>query len=117
MHYKTFDGKIMKFVGGKCEYIMMSDCKSNKAAHCNLSNSKFMVKVRNTRCINSFEAHTCKSVHVTMKMLDGSDASIIMLQKNVTVQVGTKKLFFSKGTYLQPKKHAIEGLEIFKVKP
>ena len=116
MHYRTFDGKILKFVGGKCEYILTTDCLADKTVpYCDLSKSNFMVKVRNTRCINSYEAHTCKDVHVEMKVPDGRKAIITLMQEHVKVELGDFKVTFSKGSYPQPLTPVIDGLEIFKV--
>ncbi|XP_065679163.1 mucin-2 isoform X2 [Hydra vulgaris] len=115
MHYRTFDGKMYKFDGGKCQYIMMSDCKKNgQSQFCDLLQANFNVRVRNTRCIDSYEQYMCKEVTIEMRMTDGSMAEIVLLQENVDVYHHETKLSFKKGNYPQPLKNVIDGLEIFK---
>ncbi|XP_065655006.1 mucin-2 isoform X5 [Hydra vulgaris] len=115
MHYRTFDGKMYKFDGGKCQYIMMSDCKKNGPSQfCDLLQANFNVRVRNTKCIDSYEQYMCKEVTIEMRMNDGSMAEIVLLQENVDVYHHEKKLSFKKGNYPQPLKNVIDGLEIFK---
>ena len=116
MHYRTFDGKMYKFDGGKCQYIMMSDCKQHgNNQFCDLLQANFNVRIRNTRCVDSYEQYMCKEVTVELRMFDGSMAEIVMLQENVVVNHLDTKLSFRKGNYPQPRTNVIDGVEIFKV--
>ena len=115
MQYRTFDGRMFAFDGGKCEYVLMSDCLRADSSRCDLTKADFNVKVRNTRCINSYEAVTCKEVKIEVRAGDGRMAKISMLQGEVKVQLGSYKVSFTKGSYLQPGAQVISGLEIFKV--
>ena len=116
MQYRTFDGKMFSFEGGKCEYLLMSDCRHDKSVgHCDLSKANFNVKVKNTRCIDSYEAIICKQVKIEMRVPDGGMAEIEILQQKVKVTFGGSTLIFEKGSYPQPKTEVIEGLEVFKV--
>lgn len=117
MQYRTFDGKMFSFNGGKCEYILMSDCMRDKSSNrCDLSKASFNVKVKNERCVNSYEAVTCKRVKIEMKVPDGRKAYIEMLQGEIKVELGSYKVEFSKGSYPEPKTAVVDGLEIFKVR-
>lgn len=113
LHYRTFDGLTYKVDGQQCQYILMSDCRSN-GPFCDLEAANINVRVRNTRCINSFEAYMCKEVTIELR-LPGGKAEIVMLQQTVTVKFGVQTLTFNKGTYPQPRTAVLDGLEIFKV--
>lgn len=69
MHYRTFDGKVYNFYGGKCEYVLMTDCLGTAAdPYCKLEHADFNVFVKNTRCKHSYEAYMCKQVRIQMKV-------------------------------------------------
>ena len=117
MHYRTFDGKLFKFCGGKCQYILMTDCHVDKSSPlCHLDKANIVVRVKNTRCINSYEAYMCKEVTIEMKVPDGRIAEIVMMQQEVKVTLGASSFTFKNGNYPQPRTAVINGLEVFKVK-
>lgn len=116
MQYRTFDGKSFSFNGGKCEYVLVSNCLSN--GRCDLMKASFTVKVKNTRCVHSYEAFMCKQVSIDMLASDGTKREIVMMQSVVRVkQLGivTHVLNGDKGDYKQPRKDVVPGVEIFKV--
>ena len=119
MHYRTFDGKLFKFQGGKCEYILMSDCRHDTSKpFCDIEVANINVRVRNTRCKDSYEAFMCKEVTIDLKLPDGK-AEIIMMQEKVIAKLNDALVHtFTKGNYPQPLTpvDGMDGVQIFKVK-
>lgn len=115
MHYRTFDGRMFKFDGGQCEYLLMSDCRSDpNKDYCDINAANINVKIRNKRCQNSYEAYMCKQVSIEMKTPEGT-VEITLMQEQVTVKRGITSLTFEKGTYPQPQTAVMNGVEVFKV--
>lgn len=119
MHYRTFDGKLFKLQGGKCEYILMSDCRHDTTKpFCDINVANINVRVRNTRCENSYEAFMCKEVTIDLK-LPGGKAEIVMMQQKVTAKLNDVVMHtFKKGGYPQPLTPVdrMDGVQIFKVR-
>ena len=116
MHYRTFDGRMYKFDGGMCEYLLMSDCRQDASKDfCDINAANINVKVQNKRCQNSYEAYMCKEVSIDLKTPDGK-VEITMMQETVTLKVeGMPSKTFEKGSYPQPQTAVTNGVEIFKV--
>jgi len=116
MHYRTFDGRLFKFDGGMCEYLLMSDCRHDQSkGYCDINAANINVKIQNRRCQNSFEAYMCKEVSIDLKTPDGN-VEISMMQETVTVKLnGMLTKTYEKGTYPQPQTAVMNGVEVFKV--
>ena len=110
LHYRTFDGRLFKFDGHMCEYVLMTDCHSASGSMCDMSKANINIKVKNVRCVNSYEQYMCKEVKIETKT-----ATVILQQKMAKVKVGGVEKVFTKGNYPQPKVDVGGGFEIFKV--
>ena len=118
MHYRTFDGKIFKFSGGLCPYILLTDCRKDRSGgFCDLANANINVRARNLRCTDTYDAYMCKEVTVDVRLNSGEMVEIILMQNKVKwkTQSGSQSGEFDKGSYPQPRTAVIDGIEIFKV--
>ena len=116
LHYRTFDGRLFKFDGEMCEYVLMTDCHHDVSnAMCDMSKANINIKVKNVRCLNSYEQYMCKEVTIQVKQADGTMATVVLKQKEATLTVGTVEKVFKQGNYPQPRTPVGGGFEIFKV--
>ena len=111
LHYRTFDGRLLKFNGYMCEYVLMTDCHSASGSMCDLSKANINIKVKNVRCENSYEQYMCKEVTIETKT-----AKVVLQQKMAKLSVNGVEKVFVKGNYSQPRVDVGGGFEIFKVR-
>ena len=101
-----------------CEYVLMSDCLvgASAGATCDLTKANINVKVKNSKCVNSYEQHMCKEVKIEVKTPRGKQAVVKLMQKEATVTYDGNTQTFKKGNYPQPRTPVVEGVELFKVR-
>ncbi len=116
LHYRTFDGRLFKFDGQMCEYVLMSDCHADTTNKmCDMEKANINIKVKNVRCVDSYEQYMCKEVTIQVKQSDGTMATVVLKQKEARLTYGSTSKVFKQGNYPQPRTDAGGGFEIFKV--
>lgn len=110
LHYRTFDGRLYKFNGFMCEYVLLTDCHKTSGGMCDMTKANINIKVKNVRCENSYEQYMCKEVKIETKT-----ATAILQQKMAKLTVNGVEKVFMPGNYSQPLVDVGGGFEIFKV--
>ena len=111
LHYRTFDGRLFKFDGQMCEYVLMTDCHSDASnAMCDMTKANINVKVKNVRCENSYDQYMCKEVTIQTKT-----TKVVLKQKEAHLTFSGQTKVYKEGNYPQPRTRAGGGFEIFKV--
>ncbi len=94
----------------------MTDCHHDPSnSLCDMDKARINVKVKNVRCVDSYEQYMCKEVTVQVKQPDGTMATVVLKQKEATLTYSGGSKVFKNGNYPQPNTDAGGGFEVFKV--